>query len=83
MINAASLFGRILGGFGVDHLGRLNVLWPITTICLESLLSYVSTDSALEFSFLSLRLLLDRSRHRKSYETLKLQKVTLPSLALQ
>lgn len=33
MINAASLFGRILGGFGVDHLGRLNVLWPITTIC--------------------------------------------------
>jgi MFS family permease len=33
LINASSLFGRILGGQAADKLGRLNVLWPLTTAC--------------------------------------------------
>ncbi|KAI1131720.1 major facilitator superfamily domain-containing protein [Nemania abortiva] len=33
LINASSLFGRILGGQAADKLGRLNVLWPMTGTC--------------------------------------------------
>ncbi|KAI1161515.1 MFS general substrate transporter [Nemania serpens] len=33
LINASSLFGRVLGGQAADKLGRLNVLWPVAGIC--------------------------------------------------
>ncbi|KAK2758472.1 hypothetical protein CKAH01_05520 [Colletotrichum kahawae] len=33
LINASSLFGRILGGHAADRIGRLNFLYPMTLLC--------------------------------------------------
>ncbi|KAH7350140.1 major facilitator superfamily domain-containing protein [Plectosphaerella cucumerina] len=32
LINASSFFGRVIGGFVADHVGALNLLYPLTTI---------------------------------------------------
>ncbi|KAK0642545.1 Aspyridones efflux protein apdF [Lasiodiplodia hormozganensis] len=32
LINASSFFGRLCGGYAADHIGRLNLLYPMTTL---------------------------------------------------
>ncbi|GME32616.1 Mfs general substrate transporter [Neofusicoccum parvum] len=56
LINASSFFGRIIGGFAADHTGRLNILYPVTTLsgvlCLTTWLPASNPTTVIAFTCL-------------------------------
>ncbi|TID25729.1 mfs general substrate transporter [Venturia nashicola] len=56
LLNGSSFFGRIIGGYGADKFGRLNVLFPMTTasgvLCLAIWLPSKQPAAAVAFACL-------------------------------
>ncbi|KAK7417242.1 hypothetical protein QQX98_004676 [Neonectria punicea] len=56
MINGSSFFGRIIGGFAADHVGGLNLLYPLTIlsgiICLTVWLAATGVGMVVSFACL-------------------------------